>query len=325
MWDLATILMIGGGLLAALVWIGVLKVGKSNMKLAIGGGIVLLLVGAYLSGYVPAINNPFSAGVSSSGSSQPTTVLVDDNQGDSATLFLDAYTGPWGLANTKTEVTAAYTIMDDGSLVLNNNASSGFTTAVGSRIKLYPQGASYYGNPLDFTVDKTVSTKEVEVYDVAEVTDMVISILDDNRDTLGNVSANASSNYNGGDFAASETKDFTLKIKENAADENRDLAAICAAWPSAQEVDDVISNKPGWSSVSIPKFVNDRAPTALDATGGNTTLGFKRCWSPSSDLQHGQQIRMNEFDIYEFPFQVEAGASAPAQRWRRGEQAPATD
>jgi len=278
-------------------------------KVLIGAGIVaggyLLLTSGVLSGF----SNPLSA-ASSGTASTATTVLIDDNVGDAATVTFDSYTGTWGGANTKTEVTGVFGVFDNGALIVNNNATSSISTVKGHKVNAYPMGSSFYGDAAEFTAD-IGAIHVFDMYDVSEIADTNLTVLDDNRDTLTNASTNSSVNYNGGDFAAGETKTFTLKFKQNTADEVRDIGAVCAAWPSAQEVDDVISNMPGWTSVSVPKFLNDRAPTAVqEAQSTNVTLGYKRCWSPSSDLTQGQQKRLKEFEILEFPFQIKASSSS---------------
>ena len=222
----------------------------------------------------------------------PQQVLDDDddgiqtNVGESATLYLELYTGSWGNAGAKTEVAGTYTVLDQNGVALINDQAVNSTTSVsvGDIVDIYGTGATYYQTAeTGVKIDTASKVTDLEGYRVCATTDLVITAYDVNEDALtADDHSNNTADYAGGDVAASDNEVYYIKLEQTGADDTFDLGGICT-WFIGAEADDFELVESDWTEVNVPDTLASTSVTMLDDDGTNTSeRGFAHCYTPTN-------------------------------------------
>lgn len=272
-------------------------------------GIVLLLLGIFgtWNFWSESLSQVQVSGTRVSDASAVTAegeqVIQYQQIGSSSTITLDAYTGSWGGAETKTEVYPAYTVKDSKGNTLVNDANANTTTSfVGESLTIYSTGASYYFDSLTKKVDNERPTFSIEAMDISETTDLVISAYDDTETTAltADDNSNNTADYAGGARTNGESYTYYIKLKNNVKDEVFRLGAILTGY-CGDEVDDFELTAPGWTEVNIPNGDLTSSVLQYDDTNESTSCTWKRAYVPTS----GDYIELQEWDFVKYEFTLD--------------------
>lgn len=212
-------------------------------------------------------------------------VLITKEQGASATIGINAFTGSWGGASSETEVYPIYTILDEQGTKVHTDVNVNSTTSfsVGDKMTIYGTGASYYVDMVEYSVESQAGTvPKIEAYDIAETTDLVITVFDKDDSALtADDNANNTADYAGGNLGADDLENYYIRLEQSGSDETFRLGAILTYYCGG-EMDDFKLVDSNWKEANLPTSGDiDNDFLLYDDTNASTSCSIKRAYVPS--------------------------------------------
>lgn len=241
-------------------------------------------------------------------------VLKFREEGASATIGINAFTGDWGGASTQTEVYPAYTIYDgEGSRVHSDvNVNSTTSFSVGDTMSIFGTGSSYYLDKVDYTVTSQAgSVPDLEVYEIAASTDLVITVFDKDQNALtADDNSNNTADYASGDLGADDLENYYVRLEQTGSDKSLRLGAILTYY-CGDEMDDFSLVQSGWKEANIPTTGDlDTNFLLYDNTNATTTCTIKKAYVPS-DKEYIELKENQDTGFLKFTAETDS-SSAPA-------------
>lgn len=317
------------GLFAVLIYKNKIKTHRKDMYAGVLAvlGIIAFISGMGVSAVWEKISGvtPVTLAVGGEAAAPAETGVITYQQtGSQSTITINAFTGTWSGASSKTEVWPRYTIFNSVGNILNDDVNVNSTTvATGDKISVYGTGSIHYLKSVkNWDVSNDRPTLELEAYPISARTDLAITAYDNTGSTALKAHPNASvqnaPDYNTSDLGAGQNEVIYVKIQNKVADKVFDLGLVCVGYSSGQEIDDatitsVDSVSSGLPSITFNKAAGGVPKGLVDATiYGNVTatvysnIKFVNCYEPS------QTLRLNEWDWIKYQVNIDTNdATAP--------------
>lgn len=306
-------IIFSAGVLLLLKYFNVLRVVPVSKKMALYGGIALVFLGAFMSGWLVSfgLSPALLAGVVSTATipgvpaAAPTVTstacaagISPEILGTSATVTPNAYDLESNTPYSSAVGISADYFTTDGQLA----SATGFK--VGDMAVIYPSpnNASYYGERKEVCITGQQQAVQLSIHNITANTNLQTT----GYDKTGSAGLSAGTNAEEEDYditlGANQDEKFYLEVLTNVAVNSFNLAG--AAMFANKDIDDCYPvDGQGFTKVSTPKYLKGIA--VANSSGGEPVTKDYTVWKLDTP------ILLSEWEFKKFGFVISSGATDP--------------